>query len=88
MAQLLLPLAGLADDDDAVEKYRHVDPNDETAMRAVIRNLIVPRIRLLTDDSVGKLRQTFSFYLSSPEYRWADLFYSMMPPFDAPNDAK
>ncbi len=42
---LLAPLVGLGDDEEAVEQYRYLDPNDEAQVREVIRRELLPYYR-------------------------------------------
>jgi hypothetical protein len=85
--RILDPFTGLGADDDASEHlYRTVDPNDEAAVRGLIREHLVPFYESWTDRAKeqGKLGLAYglSFQRNSLE-RW---FYSRLPPIDAPED--
>ena len=85
---LLEPLSGLADDDDAVQAYANLDSNDETQMRAIIREMIVPLALSLSTGAKERVKLAYQFYLSKPDAKWDRVFYSTLPPFDAPNDPR
>jgi hypothetical protein len=81
-------LAGLADDDEYVERFRSLDVNSETQVKEVIRELIVPRFLDLSEYARDKARVAGRYYIAT---RWPgfERFYeSMLPPFDAPRDAR
>ena len=85
---LLEPLSGLADDDDAVQAYANLDSNDETQMRAIIREMIVPLALSLSTGAKERVKLAYQFYLSKPDAKWDRVFYSTLPPSDAPNDPR
>lgn len=90
---LLAPLAGLADDDEAIIRYRDFNPNDEPSVRQVIRELLVPHARTLSGAVRDRVKLAFRYYLTkelSPErdVRLDRVYYSILPPFDAPDDPR
>jgi len=85
---LLGPLAGLADDDDAVAKYRTLNTNDKAQVTEVIRELILPNYRSLNHDEQVSLKLCLRYYLSKPDSRLDRVFNSILPPFDPPTNAR
>jgi hypothetical protein len=85
---LLEPLTGLADDDMAVQAYAKLDPNDELQMRAIIRETIVPHALSISRNAMKRVKLAYKFYLSKPDANFERVFYSTLPPFDAPNDPR
>ncbi len=84
---MLGPLVGLADDDDAVERYRYVDPNEEAELRKIIRRELVPYYRRWDEKSQEAAKLALRYVLSFHPDRLGDVFDSVLPPFDAPDDA-
>jgi hypothetical protein len=82
---LLYPLAGLADVDEAVIEYRSFDPNEEEAVRRIIREQIVPYFARVDAESVSKIKQAYRYYLSKGDSRWDRVYDSMLLPFDHPD---
>lgn len=81
---------GLADDDDAYEIYRDLDPNDEAAVRGVIRELVVPDVQKWPKHFRERVKLSCQYFLSTehPDKLFRGLFEGSMPPFDAPDDAR
>ena len=86
--RLLDPLSGLADDDESVEKYATLDPNDEESVRQVIRHLLVPHFRSLSADCVVRIRLAYQYYLTKESSNFERVYESILPPFDPPNDPR
>ena len=82
---MLAPLTGGADDDEAVETFRTLDPNDEVQVRAVIRSLLTPYIRRFDRESFENAKAALHFSLNSPEIDLGSFFDSNLPPFSAPD---
>jgi len=85
---LLEPITGLADDDASVQAFAKLDSNDESEMRAIIRNMIVPHALSLSRDAMKRVKLAYQFYLSKPDSNFERVFYSNLPPFDAPDDPR
>ena len=85
---LVEPFTGLADDDDAVRAYVDLDPNDEPMVRAIIRKTIVPHAASLSVDAVERVKLSYRYYLSKPDSDFDRVFYSNLPPFNAPDDPR
>jgi hypothetical protein len=79
------PVAGLADDDEAMRRYRSLDPDDEAAIRAVMRELLVPYVSTWTEPARAMARLGLAYGLSFRRDVLADRFYSMLPPFGLPD---
>jgi hypothetical protein len=88
LLEMLGNLSGLADHDESVEFYRSLDPNDEDAVRKIIRAHVVPHVKRFTDDTLAKIKLTMRYYLSCSEVPWDDLFCSVLPPFEPPKNAR
>lgn len=90
MGCIFNPFAGLADDDDAVEKYRDLNPNDQNAVREVIRELSVPYVQNLRERVKIRVKLSCQYFLSTeqPDRLFRGLFEGSLPPFDAPDDAR
>jgi len=86
--ELLAPLAGLADDDHAVETYRELNPNDANQVRGVIRRDLVPHFHALDERAKKRARLALSYYLSKNSADFTRVFESSLPPFDPPDDAR
>ena len=85
---LLEPITGLAEDDDAVRTYGDLDSNDESQMRRVIREIIVPHELALSMGAKERVKLAYQFYPSKPDADFKRVFYSNLPPFDAPDDPR
>lgn len=79
------PFGGLADVDGEYEKYLSIDMNDEAAVKAqIIRPVILPYVRRLDDLSLARVKLALAYVLSDPKSRFDRVFYSTLPPFEAP----
>jgi hypothetical protein len=85
---LLAPLAGLADDVDAVNHFNNLDPNDEPSVKKIIRSLIVPYSKDLSTQCVDRVRLAYMYYLSIEKLNFERVFESVLPPFDPPDDPR
>ena len=83
---LLDPITGMADDDEAVIKYRHVDLNDEQQARKIIREFMVPHAKAMTGDFREKTQLAYRYYLTRSDSRWDRVFDSILPPFVSPKN--
>ena len=85
---LLDPLIGGADDDDEVLHFRSLDPNDEAAVRAVIRERLVPYFRRMNAESVERIERAYRYYLHQPNFPWDHMFPGLLIPFLPPRNPK
>ena len=85
---LVEPFTGLADDDEAVRTYVDLDPNDEQRMRAIIRDSIVPHATSLSVDAAERVKLAYRYYHSKSDSDFGRVFYSNLPPFNAPDDPR
>jgi hypothetical protein len=85
---LLDPLAGGADDDAEVLHFQSFDPNDEAAVRAVIRERLVPYFRRMNAESVERIELTYRYYLQKPNYPWEHILPGLLIPFEAPRNPR
>lgn len=85
---LMDPLAGLADNDDAVLKYRSLDPNSEVAVRLVIRELICPYLTGINALCLSRVKLAMRYFSATPNFPWDRLYESDLPPFDPPDDPR
>lgn len=86
--RLLEPITGLADVDDAVALYSSLDPNDERGVREVIRQLIVPHAKSLSERERERVKLAYRYYLSKEGANFGRVFESNLPPFDPPDDPR
>jgi hypothetical protein len=82
------PLIGGADIDELCAAYSALDPNDETAVRAMIRELLVPYVLSLNKAIHERIRLAYQYYLSKPDSNFRDLFLPLMLPFGIPHDPR
>ena len=85
---LLDPLCGLGDSETAVLKYADLNPNDEESVRSVIRNLIVPATRKLSEKKKEQVRLACQYYLTKGGINFNRVFESILPPFGPPDDVR
>ena len=85
---LMSPISGLADDDDAVMYYRQMNVDSEEKFRAIIREKFVVYYYALDEQKQEKAKLALSFYLSKPEFNFESVFDACLPPFDPPKDAR
>ena len=85
---LIGPLSGRADDDDAVDKFSTLDPNNERDVRDVIRQMIVSYAKELSTRRRQRIRLAYQYYLSKPAVNFERVFESILPPFDPPTDPR
>lgn len=83
---LLDPLIGLADDDDAVEYYWDLNPNDETAVRSIIRETLRPEFERWDDKSRAKAKLALQYMLSFRREWCESIWNNGLIPFDAPDN--
>ena len=79
----LTPIIGGADIDELAE-YTSLDSTDETAVRHVIRELIVPFWATLGPQIRDRVQLAYRYYLSRPDTDFGKVFRSIMPPFRSP----
>jgi hypothetical protein len=84
----LEPLSGLADDDEAVTQFRDLDPNNEQEVRSLIRRMILPHLLTLSPRNLERIKLAYQYYLSKTESNFERVFYSVLPPFDAPDEPR
>ncbi|MCR8659459.1 hypothetical protein [Paenibacillus endoradicis] len=88
LSQLLIPITGMADVDEEVEKYRELDIADKEQYRAIIRRIIPASFYSLTIENQEKVKLALNYYLSTSEIDFERVFHSCLPPFDHPTNAK
>ncbi|MEO3943963.1 hypothetical protein [Gorillibacterium sp. CAU 1737] len=88
ISDLLSPITGLADDDEAVEKYRDIDTSVDNHYREIIRLEIKTYYDCLSNENKEKVKGALNYYLSTSEIDFERVFESCLPPFDPPKDAR
>jgi len=88
ITDILSPITGLADDDEAVEKFRDIDTSVDTHYREIIRKEIRTYYDCLNSDKKYKVKQALNYYLATSEIDFERVFESCLPPFDPPKDAR
>lgn len=88
ITDLLSPITGLADDDEAVEKYRDIDTSVDNDYRKIIRKEIRTYYDYLNSEKKDKVKRALNYYLATSEIDFERLIESCLPPFDPPKDAR
>lgn len=86
--ELLSPLTGLADDDGAVEHYRHIELNSEDQYKSVIKDTLIEPFNNLDEERKQKSKLALSYYLTKQKCNFERVFNSCLPPFHPPEDAR
>jgi hypothetical protein len=71
-----------------VDRNRRLDPGDESAVRAVFRELLVPYFRRFDSISVTLAKDTLAYYLSRPDYDFSVAVDNAMLPMTTPHDPR
>jgi len=85
---LMYPLGGLADDDAYIGTFDWLNPNDEAAMRGLIREHFVTSANTMHPRIRERVLLTYRYFLSKPYDDWGDLFDSNLFPFEHPDDPR
>lgn len=85
---ILNPLTGLGDDDRVWPRFKDFDSNDEQAVRAIIREMIVPYVHALKPGGRDRVQVALRYYLTVPGMDFCRLFDANLPPFPPPDDAR
>jgi hypothetical protein len=88
ITDLLSPITGLADDDEAVEKYREIDISDDYQYREIIEKEIRTYYDGLNNEKKEKIKQALNYYLSTSEIDFERVFESCLPPFAPPKKTR
>ncbi|TVX92498.1 hypothetical protein [Paenibacillus agilis] len=88
ITDLLSPITGLADDDEAVEQYKYIDTTNDIYYREIIRNEIRMYYNCLNSVKKEKVKRALNYYLATSEIDFERVFESCLPPFDPPKDAR
>ena len=81
---LMAPITGLADDDNAVILYRYVDQGNEDHYREIIRGLFVEYFSGFSNSKKEKTKLTLRYYLSKHDSDFERVFNACLPPFEPP----
>ena len=85
---LMSPITGLADDDNAIKYYSNLNINTEEKFRSIIKDLFLPYYENLDHTKKQKSKLALSYYLSKADYDFERVFESCLPPFDPPSNAR
>jgi len=85
---LMSPITGLADDDNAIKYYSNLNINTEEKFRSIIKDLFLPYYENLDNTKKQKSKLALSYYLSKADYDFERVFESCLPPFDPPSNAR
>ena len=88
VTEALMPLAGGADLDDEIERYRDFDSNDEAAVRTVIRTRIIPYLKSTDEGTQEWFRHSLEYYLASKDVDFGSLFSAYLVAIYPPDDAR
>jgi len=86
--EFLVPITGLADDNEAIEHYKDVELRTEAQYKAVIRETLVEHFHSLEEVVKKKAKLALSYYLTKPAVDFVGVFESLLPPFDLPPNAR
>jgi len=86
--ELLSPITGLTDDDEAVILYQNMNLNDEAQYRKIIKDLFKPHFNGISEIVQQKSKLALSYYLSKDNYDFEGVFESCLPPFDPPKNPR
>ena len=85
----LSPLVGYADNDEECAKFDDLDPNNETAVRLMIREYFLPFYsRHYTPEDMLRIKEAFMYFLTTDNIDWVREFDSLLFPFDLPNEPR
>ena len=86
---LLLPMIGLADDDDEVKRYWNLSPDNEGAYREIIRERLKPEFDRLSSEDRDEAKTCLSYYLTKcgPAF-FERLFDKYLLPFGNPRESR
>lgn len=84
----LNPLIGLADDDETVLQYQHLDSNNEDEIKQVIRHTLKPYFAQLDAVSRERVKDALRYCLFDQNTEFERVFYSNLMPFDAPPEPR
>ena len=85
---LLSPIAGLGDDDEAVSFNKSQNVKSEEQYRNIIRKELVGYFNGLSDIKKEKSKSSLKYYLTKNDVDWGRVFDSCLPPFDPPQIAR
>jgi hypothetical protein len=85
---LMSPITGLGEDDEAVSFYGEMGIISEDQYRKIINEKFVDYYKSLDKDKQQKLKIALSYYLSKPDSDFERVFESCLPPFDPPANAR
>ena|SRR5436305_7081895 len=88
LSELLNGLAGMADDDEMTAKFKTLDVNDASKVKAVIASSLKPEFETRSSKFQDACRTALSYYLSKSGTRFDRPFYASLLPFDLPNDSR
>lgn len=85
---LLNPLVGGADSDEETLKYRNVDPNDEIAIKMIIKSVLKPEFEQQPNAFKEASKKALSYYLTTDKINFGRVFNSNLLAFDHPTNPK
>ncbi|RMG73592.1 MAG: hypothetical protein D6722_03515 [Bacteroidetes bacterium] len=88
LAQFLEPWIGLADDDDAYERYVHIDSNDEVQIKALAQAELRPVFSSKPIVFQEAAKRSLAYYLSTEVIDLDRVLGSCLLPIELPIDPK
>lgn len=85
---ILGPLTGTGDDDEAIEKYRGFDSDDEYLVKDVIKKTIKEKFDGMSDGYKKAVKDALAYSLLSPKFDFEDVFDSNLIAFHSPTEPK
>ena len=84
LVTLLGPWVGLADDDEAIEKYRNVDGNCETEIKFHNRSDLGPWLAAQSPEDRSQMKRSIQELLHDTDFDFGGVFDDLLPPFEHP----
>lgn len=88
LARILEPWIGLADDDDAYERYVHVDSNNESQIKTLTQKELQPVFSSKPIAFQEAAKRSLAYYLSTDAVDFDRILGSCLLPIELPPDPK
>lgn len=85
---IITPLIGSADDDEMVDQYSDLDPNNESAVKAVLDQTVKADFFSRSENFIAQSKLALSYYLTTDKIDFGLFFNSLLIAFDHPDNPK
>ena len=86
LSEIISPLGG--DDDDLYKRYGNVEFTDESAVKEMVRDMVVPHLRRFNEAGLIGAKLALRYALCQKGLDLARPWNAMMPPFAITHNAK